>query len=321
MPTMKQLKYFVSVVDRGSISRAADQLHVAQTAVGLQIRALEQRLGTDLLLRTARGVEPTPAGRYVRARQLIRGVDALVGDVARQFAGATREISLGMSASVMRRIGTRAVLNERKELPGIHLHLVEANREQLVTGLRCRDFDYIFTHDIEADGLVCAVPLLRQSLVLVSRPARERPPGPVRFADAVAGDIVVRGHSSHVLEVVQQRAAERGLTLRIAYEIDSLDAVKQLIRQSDTSAFMTAELVAEELQRGELEAREIRDPRLEMTLHFAMRCAEPPSEAERPLLEYLDTLVDDFCRQETGSHQRLGHLASLVSPRFSGAAQ
>lgn len=221
----------------------------------------------------------------------------------------------------MRWIGPRALLNERKELPGIHLHLVEAARERLVDGLRCGDFDYIFTHDIESDGLVRVLPLVRQSLVLVSRPAGGLPPGPVSFADALSSDIVVRGQTSHVLDIVRRRAAELGLTPRVAYKIDSLDAAKQLIRQSDTSAFMTAELVAEELERGELESHEILDVRLEMTLQFAMRCADAPSESERPLLEFLDDLVDDFCRQEVRSQRRLGYLANIVSPGFSGAAQ
>jgi hypothetical protein len=56
---VRQLKYFVGVVQAGNINRAADHLHVAQTALGMQIRQLEEDLGVALLVRRPRGIEPT----------------------------------------------------------------------------------------------------------------------------------------------------------------------------------------------------------------------------------------------------------------------
>ena len=67
---LRQLKYFVSVVEAGNMTRAAEQLHVAQTALGMQIRQIEEDLGVALLTRHSRGVEPTKAGSILYARAL-----------------------------------------------------------------------------------------------------------------------------------------------------------------------------------------------------------------------------------------------------------
>jgi tetratricopeptide (TPR) repeat protein len=67
---LRQLRYFIGVVDAGNMTRAAEQLHVAQTALGMQIRQLEEDLGVALLVRHSRGVEPTRAGNLLRARAL-----------------------------------------------------------------------------------------------------------------------------------------------------------------------------------------------------------------------------------------------------------
>ena len=73
---LRQLRYFLSVVEAGNMTRAADQLHVAQTALGMQIKQLEESLGVALLVRHSRGVEPTPAGKLL-ARS--RGRDSQAG--------------------------------------------------------------------------------------------------------------------------------------------------------------------------------------------------------------------------------------------------
>ena len=65
---IRQLRYFVKVIELKSVSCAAEVLHIAQPALGLQVRKLEDELHTQLLIRHSRGVEPTPAGKLLRER-------------------------------------------------------------------------------------------------------------------------------------------------------------------------------------------------------------------------------------------------------------
>src|SRR5258705_13529168 len=96
----RQLQAFCEVVDRKSFSLAAEKLGVTQPAVSLQVRALEKRLGTHLLDRSGRRVQPTEAGlRLFRgAQRLLQLEEQILGEVAAEGAGAlTGELSLGAS--------------------------------------------------------------------------------------------------------------------------------------------------------------------------------------------------------------------------------
>src|SRR5919106_2209659 len=80
----RQLAAFCAVVERGSFSQAAERLGVTQPAVSMQIRALEKRLGRQLLDRSGRRVEPTEAGRrpYRSAQRMLSLEEQLLEEVA-----------------------------------------------------------------------------------------------------------------------------------------------------------------------------------------------------------------------------------------------
>src|SRR5258708_464249 len=80
---LKHLRYFEAVARHRHFTRAADELHVAQSAISHQVRRLEEELGVELLDRTTRSVEPTQAGELVaaRARVILAGAAALRDEV------------------------------------------------------------------------------------------------------------------------------------------------------------------------------------------------------------------------------------------------
>ncbi|HEY3482312.1 MAG TPA: LysR family transcriptional regulator [Streptomyces sp.] len=127
MATLRQLEYLVTVVDTGSFTRAAEQLHVTQPALSHQIRALESALGGPLLERLPRSVRPTPMGRAVlpHARAALAEAERLHA-VARRTAGledgelevaAIYSVSLGILPPVLRAW--------RRAHPGVRIRLRE----------------------------------------------------------------------------------------------------------------------------------------------------------------------------------------------------
>jgi DNA-binding transcriptional LysR family regulator len=80
---LRQLKYFEAVARHRHFTNAADELHLAQSALSHQVRQLERELGVELLRRTTRSVQPTDAGELVaaRARAVLAEVDALKGEI------------------------------------------------------------------------------------------------------------------------------------------------------------------------------------------------------------------------------------------------
>src|SRR5213593_1726163 len=96
----RQLAAFCTVVERRSFSQAADRLGVTQPAVSLQVRALEKRLGSQLLDRSGRRVEPTEAGRrlYRGAQRLLQLEEQLLGGIGADAEGELAgDLSIGAS--------------------------------------------------------------------------------------------------------------------------------------------------------------------------------------------------------------------------------
>ena len=96
---LRQLRYFVTIVDAGSFSRAAQVAHVAQPALSQQIADLEEQLGVTLLQRSARGVNATAAGQrlYVEASAILRRVERLPDVVRGHGEEVEGCVSIGMA--------------------------------------------------------------------------------------------------------------------------------------------------------------------------------------------------------------------------------
>ena len=122
----RQLRYFVAVAEERHFGRAALRLHMAQPPLSHQIKQLEEQLGTQLLVRTTRKVELTPAGELllVRARGLLAEIDQLGQDVKLVGQGASGVLRVGVVGSATYRLMPRIVETAGRRLPGLKLHVL-----------------------------------------------------------------------------------------------------------------------------------------------------------------------------------------------------
>ena len=129
----RQLAAFCAVVERKSFSQAAERLGVTQPAVTLQVRALEKRLGTQLLDRSGRRVEPTEAGRrlYRGAQRMLALEEQLLEEVAAPARARWRAISCSARRPARRRSSFRSLLCEFQR--------AEPRRARVPHGLRHAD--------------------------------------------------------------------------------------------------------------------------------------------------------------------------------------
>jgi LysR family transcriptional regulator, nitrogen assimilation regulatory protein len=193
---LRQLKYFVSVVEAGNMTRAADQLHVAQTALGMQIRQIEEDLGVALLIRHSRGIEPTKAGRLLHARAL--AILKLVEEAKSEVSACDREesesIRLGITPALMMIAGPEIILAVRKHLPQVFLNVVEGMSHVLFDTLSRGDVDFILCYDVPDSPQFSRIGLLQDDLVLVTLPGPRKGEPLRRCARGNPGPIRSRGH-------------------------------------------------------------------------------------------------------------------------------
>lgn len=185
---LRQLRYFVRVVEAGSIGRAAMSLGMVTSALSQQISRLEGELATRLLQRSASGVVPTDAGlAFFRQAQLaLRHADDAIQ--AAQQARLAGHVSVGLPSTTAAILGAPFVQAMNQRYPDIRLHLVEALSGHLADMLNGRQLDLAIVFHAEAARRWSVMPLLDEPLYLCAR--RDMPglpAGPTTRLDEIAG--------------------------------------------------------------------------------------------------------------------------------------
>src|SRR5690554_380480 len=138
---LRQLRYFVKVVELGSMGRAAQALGVVTSALSQQIARLETELSTVLLRRSATGATPTEAGLafWQQAQLALRHADEAVQ--AAQHARLSGHVSLGMTPTTASVLGLPLLKAMRSQYPDVRLQIVESLSGNLSTLLSARQLD------------------------------------------------------------------------------------------------------------------------------------------------------------------------------------
>lgn len=167
---LRQLRYFVRVVELGSMGRAAADLGVVTSALSQQISRLEGELSTRLLQRSATGVVPTDAGlAFFRQAQLaLRHADD-AAQAARQ-ARLAGHVSIGLAPSTSAVLALPLMQAMRERYPDVRLRLVETLSGNLAAMLNARQLDLAVLFDREHARRWSVMPLLDERLFLIGRP-------------------------------------------------------------------------------------------------------------------------------------------------------
>lgn len=281
---LRQLKYFVGVVEAGNMTRAAEQLHVAQTALGMQIRQIEEDLGVALLVRHSRGVEPTRAGNLLHARALT--ILKLVEETRREVSSCEREeseqIRLGITPALMLTSGPEIALTVRDKHPQIMLSLVEEMSHVLIESLSRGEVDFILCYDVPDSQRFTRTALLQDDLVLVTLPGPDKG-HPVAFVDALEESLAMPEEGDTVRSAVTRTARDLGLELKVAYEVRSISAMKSLVARGAAAAILPFASVIQEVRAGKLDARPITTPPIRRTLFLAASTQRGPFRNEAAL--------------------------------------
>ena len=151
VPELRHLRYFVTVAEELSFSRAADRLHMAASPLSQAIRQLEAELGVDLFVRTTRHVELTEAGRRLLAdgAAALESVDLAFANATRAGHGVLGTLRLGMSTITRHELRPALLARLREQAPGIAADVSESTTGALVRELVGRRLDAALTFCLE----------------------------------------------------------------------------------------------------------------------------------------------------------------------------
>jgi LysR family tcuABC transcriptional regulator len=236
---LKQLRYFVKVVELGSLSRAALDLGLVQSGLSQQISRLEGELSTRLLQRSSQGVTPTEAGVafYREAQLTLRHAEQAMR--AAQQARLTGTVSVGLAPTTAAVLGLPLMRSMRERYPDVRLHMIESLSGHLAAMLNARQLDLavLFDSRIRAsDNMKTArrwgvTPLLEEDLYFVSARAHTRADMPDTLALAqLHNEALILPSGPHGLRSTLDAAfAQTGFAPRVVLEIDSLAMLMEAV--------------------------------------------------------------------------------------------
>lgn len=184
---LRHLRYFIAVAEELSFTRAAERLGIKQPPLSLQIRQLEEELGTVLLRRLTRGVELTDAGKLFleQVRDILAEVDQAKIDVKRRSRGETGRIYVGASgACYFHPLVILIVSHFLKSYPDVVLSAEESNSAMLIAEVHAGKIDAAFVRSptVEYNDLALEPIVEEDTLVAMSEETAMRYPPTVSLA-------------------------------------------------------------------------------------------------------------------------------------------
>jgi len=227
---LRQLRYFVRVVELGSMSRAAIDMEVVQSGLSQQISRLEGELATRLLQRTSKGVYPTEAGLafFQQAQLVLRHADEAVR--AAQQSRLSGTVSVGFAPTTASMLGLPLMTAVRQRYPEVRLHVVESLSGHLGAMLNARQLDLAILFDTDPGRRWSVMPLVEERLFLMR--ARCDPPLPekVKLSDVRGLPLLLPSPGHGLRSTLDQAMSGKRLSRLQPIEIDSLSMLMDAVR-------------------------------------------------------------------------------------------
>ncbi|HEY7381869.1 MAG TPA: LysR family transcriptional regulator [Gaiella sp.] len=258
----RQLAAFCAVVERRSFSQAAERLGVTQPAVSLQVRALEKRLGTQLLDRSGRRVEPTEAGwrLYRGAQRLLSLEEQLLDDVASEGEGElTGELKLGASTGPAAIVVPLLLCEFQRRNHGVRVALEVHDTQTVVELVADRQLELGIVGAARRHRGVRFEPFLQDEVILACPPDHPFAGRTVSLEELRDETLVVMQEGAGVRQILEDELRAMGTRLRdldVRLELGLQESVRSAVIHGYGITFISRTAIETELAAGTLaEAR------------------------------------------------------------------
>jgi DNA-binding transcriptional LysR family regulator len=231
---LRHLQFFVVLAEELNFSRAAERLHVAQPALSQQIRALEDRLGSQLVDRGSRPLRLTEAGSYlsIEARQILASFEQAALGTREIALGKRGWLSIGFTRSAMYSILPPALKAFHRAFPDVELKLFEMLTEQQADALLEKRIHVGIGRQVQSIAGCSTRPLLRERVMIALPP--EHPLAPrktIRIAELADSPLVLypKHSNAYFSRFVESLYRDAGLTPYVGYQADEIQTAIGLV--------------------------------------------------------------------------------------------
>lgn len=233
---MRQLRYFVQIVESGSLAKASRQLFVAQPALSQQMARLEDEIGKPLLVRSSRGVVPTDNGEalYHHAKFMLRQLEQAVSVARQETTALSGRVTLGLAPTTVCQIGMPLLQHLRRKFPGVMLNVVEGLSGHLEHMTRVGQLDLAVLFSPKAAAELNVEPLLEEELFVIAAADTPLVPGSrnsLTLKEVAALPLVLPSPGHGLRRRIALEFERVNLPLDAVAEIDSLPLLMHSIGQ------------------------------------------------------------------------------------------
>lgn len=301
---LRQLRYFVAIVEQGSFSRAATFLHVAQPALSLHVRNMEADLGTPLLFRTPRGVEPTEAGSILlrHARIILNQLTVAEEEIRGHQNDPEGEVRLGVPGTIGQVLAVPLITAVHLRYPKIKLRLAEAMSGFILEWLREERIDLAILYGQADEHDIRTEQLLEEQLQFFGPSADLRaealpPPGSELSFSQVAGlPLILPGPGHGLRELLNHHANDAKVDLNAVINVDSYSNIKSLVEEGLGYSVLPENAIAGEVAELRLRSWTIAEPRIVRSIYLAHSANRPMTNAVSVVLALARETLRDLAR-------------------------
>lgn len=287
---LRRLKYFVKIVDIGSLTQAADVLHIAQPALSQQLATLEGEVKQQLVIRTQRGVIPTDAGKilYAHAQAILRQCDHAQSAIDGAGKALTGHVSVGLApGTAAQQLALPLMKEVQRQHPGIILYFNENFGTTLSELIMTGRMDMAVIYDNRQIHGLRFISLMKEDLFFVCPHGLGKPASSISLTEVAGFNLFLPRVYNIMRKVIDDAFIQQGIPYRVSCEIES-----QTTLNSALAAGLGCTIMPESAARAMLEPAgawmaKIINPEIRTSLSFCMSDHLPlsqPAEAVKDIL-------------------------------------
>lgn len=284
---IRQLRYFVAIAEQGSLTRAASFLHVAQPALSLHLRNMEEELGAPLLSRSSRGVAVTEAGSILlrNARIIINQLALVEDEIRGHERDPSGEVRMGLPGTISQILAVPLIIAARRRYPGIKLQISEAMSGFVLNWMRDGTVDLAILYGREEGTGIATLKLFEEELFLFG-PTRGELAGivpadapAVGFAQAMELPMILPSKGHGLRAQIARAATEADVEVATIIDVESYGNIKTLVEQGLGFSILPKNAIAAEVATNRLRYWSLRDPQLKRRVYLANSLERPMTSA------------------------------------------
>lgn len=292
----RKIRYFVAVHEEGSISRAAARENIAQPALSVQIKQLEEELSVKLFERSPQGVQSTPAGQhFYRLCQRLLGDLQAIRQQMLDFGGTVAgSIRVGVMPSVCRGPFATVLAAYSELYPEVEISISEANSGILARGVITGDLDFAICNRPASQTDLKLHHLYSDRIMLVSGPSADFTPWqPVDLSQARNLKLILPSSQHSLRRMLDKHIKAGAIRTARLIEIDGLSGTMHVVESSDWSTALPSVAVINDIDTERFILNPIKSPNISSDIY---EIHSPDNPLSLPSMKFSEMILEELNR-------------------------